>query len=79
MDNFKFFQKLELQPFKMLLHQNAVNQGGLPLWPSISKALHRPQLFACSPLPAKRGEIGFNSEPALAWVALTRIYCKRLM
>ena len=60
------------------LHQNAMDQGGFPLRPSISKALHRPQVFPFSPLPAKRGEIGFNSEPALAWVALTRIYCKRL-
>ena len=78
MDNFKFFKKLEQQQFKMFLHQNAMDQGGFPLRPSISKALHRPQVFPFSPLPAKRGEIGFNSEPALAWVALTRIYCKRL-
>lgn len=78
MDNFKFFKKLEQQQFKMFLHQNAMDQGGLPLRPSISKALHRPQVFPFSPLPAERGEIGFNSERALAWVALTRIYCKRL-
>ena len=53
-------------------------RSGLPLRPGISKALYKLWPAPCSLLPAQRGEVGFNIEPALVWVELTRIYYKRL-
>lgn len=53
-------------------------RSGLPLRSGISKALYRLWPAPCSLLPAQRGEIGFNIEPALVWVELTRTDYKRL-
>ena len=79
MYNCKFFQRLKQKVLNAPLSQlRGPWWSSLPLRSGISKAVRSLRPAPRSPHPAQRGEISIVMGPTLVWVALTRIYCRRL-